>query len=108
MQKEMCCQPPMLVSFTVPLWQNAFSQVLCDWTSLVFTDEHNPTFFSVCCKLASPTLGLDSVCNFTHARPIEVCPLKFAVKVDLSAGFASQDPTWHPAVIFSSYQGVIF
>ena len=78
MQKEMCCQPPMLVSFTVPLWQNAFSQVLCDWTSLVFTDEHNPTFFSVCCKLAGSTMGLDLICVFTHtwlmeSLPFEVC-----------------------------------
>ena len=33
----------------------------------VFADEHSVTFFSICCKLAGPTLGLDSVCIFTHA-----------------------------------------
>ena len=80
MQKEMCCQPPMLVSFTVPLWQNAFCQVLCDWTSLVFTDEHSATFFSVCCKLAGSTMGLDLICVFTHTWPMESLPFEVCGK----------------------------
>ena len=148
MQKVTCCQPPKLVSFTVLLQQDTFCQVLYEWTSLVFVDEHSVTFLSVCrkltgltlsafvagcllsntvwmaslvladehsvtflslCrKLAGLTLGLNSICVFTHAWPIEVCPLKSAVKADLSTGSVSQDPTWHPAVQFSSYQGVIF
>ena len=127
MQKVTRCQPPKLISFTVPLWQDVFCQVLHEWASLVFTDEHSVTFFSVCCELVGPILGLDSVCVFTHAWPIEACPLKFAVKADLPAGSASlvmyffqlslgfillhafgQDPTWHPALQLLSYQGVVF
>nr|POF18731.1 hypothetical protein CFP56_24959 [Quercus suber] len=59
-----------------------------------------------------PTLGLDSVCIFTHAWPIESCPLKYAVKAgsislvmyffQLSLGLllphaSGQDPTRHLA-----------
>ena len=89
MQKVTRCQPPKLVSFTVPLWQDVFCQVLHEWASLVFTDEHSVTFFSVRCELAGPTLDLGLVCVFTHTWPIEACPLKFAVKADLPAGSAS-------------------
>ena len=93
----------------------------------VFTDEHNITFLSVCYKLTGFALGLDLICVFTYAWPIEACPLKSAVKADLPAGSASlvmyffqlslglflrhasgQDPTRHPAVQFPSYQGVVF
>ena len=83
MQKITRCQPPKLISFTVFLWQDAFCQVLHEWASPVFADEHNVTFLSICCELAGPTLGSDSVCIFTHAWPIEAYPLKSAVKVDL-------------------------
>ena len=127
MQKVTRCQPRKLVSFTVPLWQDAFCQVLHEWASLVFVNEHNVTFFSVRYELASPTLGLDSVCIFTHTWPIEACPLKSAVKADLPVGSASlvmyffqlflgfvlphafgKDPTRHSIVQFSSHQGVVF
>ena len=127
MQKVTRCQPLKLVSFTVFLWQDAFCQVLHEWASPVFTDEHSVTFLFVCCELAGPALGLDSVCVFTHAWPIEACPLKSTVKADLPAGSASfvmyffqfsldlllpyasgQDPTGRLAVQFSSYQGVVF
>ena len=89
MQKVARCQPPKLVSFTVLLWQDAFCQVLHEWASPVFADEHNVTFFFVYYELAGPTLGLDSVYVLTHAWPIEACPLKSAVKVDLPVGSAS-------------------
>ena len=127
MQKVMRCQPLELVSFAMLLWQDAFYLVLYEWASPVFANEHNITFFSICCKLAVPTLGLDSVCIFTHARPIEACPLESALKADLLARSASlvmyffqfslgfllphtsgQDPTWHPVIQFSPYQGVVF
>ena len=117
MQKITCCQPLKLVSFSVLLWQNTFFQVLCEWTSPVFTDEHRVTFLSICCNLVGLTLGLDLICVFTHTWPIETCPLKSAVKIGLSAGSASlimhflqlslglllpyafgQYPTWHPVV----------
>ena len=83
MQKVTHCQPPKFVSFTVPLWQDAFYQVLHEWASPVFADEHSVTFFSIRCKLAGPTLGLDSVCIFTHAWIIEACHFKSVVKADL-------------------------
>jgi len=127
MQKVTCCQPPKLISFTVLLRQDTFCQVLNEWTSLVFTDEHNVTFLSVCNKLAGFTLGLDLICVFTYAWPIEACPLKSAVRADLLAGSTSlvmyffqlslglflrhasgQDPTRHPAVQFPSHQGIVF
>ena len=75
MQKVTCCQPLKLVSFTMLLWQDAFCQVLYEWASLVFIDEHSITFLFVCCELAGPTQSLDLV-FFTHACPIEACPLK--------------------------------
>ena len=56
MQKVTCCQPPKLVSFTVLLQQDTFCQVLYEWTSLVFADEHSVTFLSVYRKLTAPTL----------------------------------------------------
>ena len=127
MQKVACCQPPKLASFTVLLWQDAFCQILHEWSPPVFADENNVTFFSVCCNLVGPTLGLDSVYVFTHAWPIEACLLKFVVKANLPIGSASlvmyffqlslglllpyasgQDPTRHLAVQFSSYRGVVF
>ena len=89
MQKVARYQPFKLVSFTVSLWQNAFCKILRDWTSPVFADEHNVTFFSVCCKLAGSTLGLDLICVFTHTWLIETCPLKSVVKVDFPTGSAS-------------------
>ena len=70
----------MLVSFTMPLWQNAFCQVLCDWTSLVFADEHNATFLFVYYKLAGSTLGLGLICVFTHTWPIESLPSEVCSK----------------------------
>ena len=122
MQKVTHCQPLKLVSFTVLLWQDAFCQVLYEWASPVFADEHNVTFLSVCCELAGPALGLDSIYVFTFAWPIEACPLKSAVKANLPAESASlvmyffqlslgllqphtsgQDPTGHPMIKFSSY-----
>ena len=57
MQKVTCCQPPKLVSFTVLLRQDTFCQVLYEWTSLVFADEHSLTFLSVCRRLTGPTLS---------------------------------------------------
>ena len=127
MQKVSCCQPLKLVSFTMLLWQDAFCQVLYEWVSPVLANEHSITFFSVCCELAGPALGLDLVCFFTHAWPIEACPLKSAVKADLSVrsislvmyifqfslGFhpshtSGQNPTWHPTIQFSLHQGVVF
>ena len=126
-QKVTCCQPLKLVSFTMLLWQDAFCQVLYEWVSPVLANEHSITFFSVYCELAGPALGLDLVCFFTHAWPIEACPLKSAVKADLSVrsislvmyifqfslGFhpshtSGQNPTWHPAIQFSLHQGVVF
>ena len=127
MQKVTLCQPPKLVSFIVLLWQDAFCQVLHEWASPVFADEHNVTFLFVYREVAGPTLGLDLICIFTHTWPIEACPLKYAVKADFPVGLASlvvyffqfslgfllphafgQDPTWHPALQLLSYQGVVF
>ena len=117
MQKVTCCQPLKLVSFTMLLWQDVFYQVLYEWASSVLANEHNITFLSICHELAGPALGLDLVCFFTYAWPIEVCLLKSAVKADLFVGSTSlvmyifqsslgfhpshtsgQNPTWHPAV----------
>ena len=127
MQKISCYQTLKLVSFTVLLWQDTFSQVSHKWTPLVFANEYQATFLFVCCKLAGLALGLDLVCVLAHAWPIETCPLESAVKVDfftgptglimyflqLSLGLflphtSRLDPTWHPAVQFSSYEGVVF
>ena len=117
MQKVAYCQPPKLASFTVLLWQDAFCQILHEWSPPVFADENSITFFSVCCKLVGPTLGLDLVYVFTYAWPIEACLLKSAVKANLPTGSTSlvmyffqlslglllphasgQDPTKHLAV----------
>nr|POF21551.1 hypothetical protein CFP56_10764 [Quercus suber] len=68
------------------LWQDTFCQVLYEWASPVLTDEHNITFLFVCGELSGPALGLDLVCFFTHAWPVEAYPLKSVVKVDLPAG----------------------
>ena len=88
MQKVMCWQSLKLVSFTVPLWQDTFCQVLQEWTPPVFVDEYSITFLSVCCKLAGLALGLDLVCVFANAWPMETCPLESAVKIDFSIEFA--------------------
>ena len=85
MQNLTCCQPLELVSFTMLLWQDAFCQVLYEWASPVFDDEHNITFLFVYRELAGLALGLDLVYFFTHAWPIEACLLKSAVKADLPA-----------------------
>ena len=66
MQKVTCCQFLELVSFTALLWQDTFCQVLHEWTPPVLADKYNVTFLSVCCKLASLTLGLDLICILTH------------------------------------------
>ena len=89
MQKVTCCQPLKLVSFTMLLWQDAFCQVLYEWASPIFAGEHSITFLSVCRELASPAQSLDLVCFFTHAWPIEACPLKPTVQADLPAGSTS-------------------
>ena len=89
MQKVTRGQPLKLVSFTMLLWQDAFCQVLYEGASLILADEHIITFLSVCSELAGFALGLDLVYFFTHAWPIEACPLKFAVKADLPAGSTS-------------------
>ena len=89
MQKVTCGQPLKFVSFTMLLWQDAFYQVFYEWASLILAVEHNITFLSICRELAGPALGLDLVCFFTHAWPIEVCPLKLAIKADLPTGSTS-------------------
>ena len=89
MQKIMRGQPLKLVSFTMLLWQDAFCQVLYEWAPLILADEHNITFLFVYRELAGSALGLDLVCFFTHAWPIETCPLKPTVKADLPAGSTS-------------------
>ena len=96
------------------------STIWMGFSSLRWWTQYN---FLLCLrKSVGPTLGLDSVCIFTHVQPIEACPLKFVVKADLSAGSISlvmyffqfslgfllphtprQDPTWHSAVQFSPY-----
>ena len=85
MQKVTRGQPLKLVSFTMLLWQDAFCQVLYEGASLILADEHSITLLSVCHELAGFALGLDLVCFFTHAWPIEAFPLKSAAKADLLA-----------------------
>ena len=89
MQEVTCCQPLKLISFTVLLWQDAFCYVLYERASPNLADEYSVTFLPVCRKLASPTLGLNLICIFTHAWPIEACPLESAVKIDFPARPAS-------------------
>ena len=89
MQKVMRGQPLKLVSFIMLLWQDAFCQVLYKWAPSILADEHSITFLFVYRKLAGSALGLDLFCLFTHAWPIEACPLKPAIKADLPAGSTS-------------------
>ena len=127
MQKVARCQPFKLISFTMPLRQDAFCQELHKRFSLIFANEDNIAFFPVCCKLIGLTLGLDFVRVLTHAWPIETYPLESTVKADLSTEpigsvmyfpklslglllphTSRQNSSRRFAVQFSLYQGEVF
>ena len=73
MQKVTCGQSLKFVSFTMLLCLDALCQVLYEWASSILANEHNITFLSIYRELAGSALGLDLVCFFTHAWPIEAC-----------------------------------